>query len=123
MSQVLQQTGTLNILLTLFPHFNSSNALASKFIVRLSSLAYNLLTLFLVQSDLVLIASIINNKVSFKKLDDAQAQAPSDLHFQEVLLVELPGYTAGSLPFLACVQHRAVFIAICAVFRFESVPG
>jgi len=65
--------------------------------VRLNSLAYNLLTLFLVQSDLVLIASIINNKISFKKLDDAQAQAPSDLTFQEVLLVELPGYTAGAI--------------------------
>lgn len=94
----------------MFPHFNSSNALASKFIVRLSSLAYNLLTLFLVQSDLVLIASIINNKVSFKKLDDAQAQAPCDLHFQEVLLVELPGYTAGSLLSLACMQHKADLI-------------
>lgn len=69
--------------------------MTSKFIVRLSSLAYNLLTLFLVQSDLVLIASIINNKISFKKLDDAQAQTQTEASFQEVMLVELPGYTAG----------------------------
>eukprot|EP01032_Pedospumella_encystans_P028878 gene28878-32614_t len=75
-----------------------SSVLASKFIVRLSSLAFNLLTLFLVQSDLVLIASIINNKISFKKLDDAQAQASSEIEAHDVLLVELPGYTAGSTP-------------------------
>lgn len=69
--------------------------LTSKFIVRLSSLAYNLLTLFLVQSDSVLIASIINNKLTFKKLEDASAQGPGQGQ-QEQLLVELPGYTAGT---------------------------
>lgn len=71
--------------------------LTAKFSVRLSSLAYNLLTLFLVQSDSVLIASIINNKISFKKLEDASAQGQQQQReCPEQHLVELPGYTAGS---------------------------
>lgn len=82
--------------------FRSSAALAAKFVVRLSSLAYNLLSLFLVQSDLVLIASIINNKISFKKLDDARISGSVT---EDMLLVELPDYTAGeksstTFPFL-----------------------
>ena len=78
--------------------------------MRLSSLAFNLLTLFLVQSDLVLIASIINNKISFKKLDDAQAQASSEIEAHDVLLVELPGYTAGKK--LNHFPHIAYFLTM-----------
>jgi hypothetical protein len=76
---------------------NRSAATAGKFAVRLSPLAYNLLSLFLVQSDLVLIASIINNKVTFKKLDDARLAVDGEVaQAEELLLVELPGYTPGT---------------------------
>ena len=67
--------------------------------MRLSSLAYNLLTLFLVQSDLVLIASIINNKIAFKKLNDSNA----DAELESPQLSELPGYTAGKFTFIKII--------------------
>lgn len=70
-------------------------AISAKFIVRLSALAYNLLSLFLVQSDLVLVASIINNKVSFKKLEDSHTSVDGGFASDDLLLVELPGYTPG----------------------------
>ncbi|KAJ1399135.1 hypothetical protein B484DRAFT_438254, partial [Ochromonadaceae sp. CCMP2298] len=70
-------------------------ALAHRFTVRLSSLAYNLLALFLVQADLLLITSIINDKIRFRKLDPVVGLG-GDSELEEGVLVELPEYTAGA---------------------------
>jgi len=83
-------------------------AIDGKFVVRLSPIAYNLLSLFLVQSDLVLVASIINNKVAFKKLDSGGVESGEE---DPVVLVELPGYTPGT--FCCCTSDiPALCVAI-----------
>ena len=66
-------------------------SLTQKFDVIISELAFGLLTTFLSQNDLLLIASIINDKVHFKLVEKLPA------HLQQGhggILVELPGYTA-----------------------------
>lgn len=47
------------------------------------------------QSDLVLLASIINNKVAFRKLDDSSSGGSGGSQTDDLSLVELPGYTPG----------------------------
>ena len=66
-------------------------SLTQKFDVIISKLAFGLLTTFLSLNDLLLLASIINDKVHFRLVEKLPA------HLQQGhggILVELPGYTA-----------------------------
>jgi len=63
--------------------------LVSKFIVKMSSFSYELLETFLVQNDLILIASIINEKV---KIEDVLSKRSNNMFDP----VELEGYIPNS---------------------------
>lgn len=81
----------------------------------MTSLAYQLLAMFLVQNESILVASIVNTKIQFRRLSDDAVVSDSAATFQQhapagaaeadgaadaaasvmVQLVELPGYSAG----------------------------
>ena len=49
---------------------DSKRALLSRFFVKMSSFAYGLLTTFIVQNNFLLIASIMNDRMTFDKASD-----------------------------------------------------
>ena len=55
--------------------------------IRLTGFAYSLLTTFLVQNDLVLIASILNTKIQFEKIEENSNSCE--------IYAELKGYKIG----------------------------
>jgi len=57
----------------------------------MTNLAYQLLALFLVQNNLVVIAAIINNKIKFQKIGDAPTHN-NHLSYDYSSLVDLPGF-------------------------------
>lgn len=59
----------VHALVTLRPVFRRQ-AITSRFLVKLSSFSYGLLTTFIVQSNYLLIASIMNDRINFEKISD-----------------------------------------------------
>lgn len=55
-----------NNILSIYRH----QALLSRFIVKISSFAYSLLTTFIVQNNLLLVASVMNDRMTFSKTTD-----------------------------------------------------
>ncbi len=63
----------------------------SKFSVKITRLAYNILLSFLMQQDFQFVTSIINEKIRFEKVQDSISLA-CDQEYNAVL----PGYIAGN---------------------------
>ena len=60
----------------------------------MTDMAYQLLALFLVQHELVLVAAMLNTRVRFRRLHGAALEQAA---LDEGMLVELPGYSNGLL--------------------------
>lgn len=69
-SKLLQHHSTLHLCNNNVLSTNSHKALLSRFIVKISSFAYGLLTTFIVQNNLLLVASLMNDRMTFSKTTD-----------------------------------------------------
>lgn len=81
--------------------------LTQKFSVRISSFGYKLLTDYLVQNDLLVVAAIINNRVIFSKIsDEIMATAWKSDDFAAVLVsFDVDGKELFHKPFHDALQH------------------
>jgi hypothetical protein len=82
------------------------SALSEKFSIELSSLSFQILYNYLSQNKLILIASIINDKIIFDKIKATGDRVPSAI-VDSNLLVSLLGYSPGK-----CTLFRSQFRSV-----------
>lgn len=98
-----------NNVLSIYRH----QALLSRFIVKISSFAYSLLTTFIVQNNLLLVASVMNDRMTFSKTTDFPGSSHTVVQLEVPYIMSL-----RDIVVLSCI-HYFCPVPVC---RIMSCP-